>query len=230
MIQEFLYQASWVFVRLFSLVMLRFDLRRQSSLPAGGMIFVANHPSATDGFLIHMVSRNQLNVLITAKAFTVPVFGWFLRKVQEIPVPLKEGNSALEQARQHLLKGRSVAIFIEGHISPAEGGFLPPRSGAARLALSSGAPVVPVGISLPREHCHNLRSRITGGELSEARWYLRGPYAITVGLPTRFEGNAEDREHVVRISEIIMENIRALARESERRIRSRKLSSSSPIY
>ena len=226
MFQEFLYTMSMAFVRIFALVMLRFDLHRHSNLPSGPMIFVANHPSATDGFLIHMVSEKQLNVLVTAKAFNVPVFGWFLHKVQEIPVPLKQGSAALEQARRHLDKGRSVAIFIEGHVSPPEGGFLPPRSGAAILALSSGAPVVPVGIFLHRERCHNLRSRIAGGVESEAPWYFRGPYAMTVGHPTRFEGNAEDREHVRRISETIMERIRHLAYESERRTPRRKLSSS----
>ncbi len=226
MFQEFLYSMSMAFVRVFALVMLRFDIHRHSNMPSGPVIFVANHPSATDGFLIHMVSQEPLNVLVTAKAFTVPIFGWFLHKVQEIPVPLKQGSAALEQARQHLEKGRSVAIFIEGHISPPEGGFLPPRSGAAVLALNSGAPVVPVGIFLHRDRCHNIRSRITGGELSEARWYLRGPYAVTVGQPTHYEGDAEDREHVRRISETIMERIRHLAYESERRTHGRKLSSS----
>ncbi len=226
MFQEILYQMSLAVVRMFALVMLRFDLHRHGNLPSGPMIFVANHPSATDGFLIHMISQEKLNVLITAKAFSVPIFGWFLHKVQEIPVPLKQGSTALEQARLHLDKGRSVAIFIEGHISPPEGGFLPPRSGAAILALSTGIPVVPVGIFLHRERCHNIRSRITGGELSEARWYLRGPYAVTIGQPTHFEGNAEDREHVRRISETIMEKIRRLAYESERRTHRRKLSSS----
>ena len=167
MFQVFLYVASLTFVRFFALVMLRLDVRRQANLPSRPMIFVANHPSATDPFLIHMISPNQLNVMITAKAFKVPVFGWFLRNVQEIPVPLTQGSAALEQASQHLEKGRSVAIFIEGQISPVEGGFLPPRSGAARLALSTGAPVVPVGIFLHRERCHNIRSRIAGGVPSE---------------------------------------------------------------
>jgi len=226
LIQKFLYMTSWTFVRIFALVMLRFDIQRNSNLPSSPMIFVANHPSATDPFLIHMILRKQMNVLITAKAFSVPVFGWFLHKVQEIPVPLEQGSASLEQARRHLDKGRSVAIFIEGHISPLEGGFLPPCSGAARLALSSGCPVVPVGISLHRDRCHNIHSRITGGVSSEARWYLRGPYAITVGQPTFFEGDVEDREHVRRTFETIMEGIRALAHESERRMHGRKLAPS----
>lgn len=218
MFQVFLYVASLSFVRLFALVMLRFDVHRHGNLPSGPMIFVANHPSATDPFLIHMITRHQMNVMITAKAFKVPVFGWFLRKVQEIPVPLTQGSAALEQARRHIDRGRSVAIFIEGHISPLEGGFLPPRSGAARLALSTGAPVVPVGIFLHRERCHNIHSKIAGGIPSEARWYLHGPYAMTVGQPTQFVGDAENHAHVDRVSETIMEKIRALAHESEGRM------------
>jgi 1-acyl-sn-glycerol-3-phosphate acyltransferase len=227
MLSEILYKVSRIVIQSYARLLLKMDIHWRSNLPSGPMIFVANHPSATDPFLIHMISQKQLNVLITAKAFSVPIFGWFLHKVQEIPVPLKQGSSALEQARRHLDKGRSVAIFIEGCISPQEGGFLPPRSGAARLALSSGAPVVPVGIFLQRDRCHNIRSRISGGIPSEARWYLRGPYAITVGQPTHFKGNAEDHEHVHRISETIMERIHHLAKESERRIHRRNLVSSS---
>lgn len=226
MLQKLLYQASRTFVRIFALIMLRLDIHQQSKRHSSPVIYVANHPSATDPFLIHMVSPKQVNVLITEKAFKVPVFGWFLRKVEEIPVPLLEGKAALEQARLQLEKGRSVAIFIEGSISPLEGGFLPPRSGAARLAISSGAPVVPVGIFLHRERCHNIRSKIAGGVPSEARWYLRGPYAITVGKPARFKGNVGDHEHVRRTSDVIMEKIRRLAEESERRIQRRRLSSS----
>jgi 1-acyl-sn-glycerol-3-phosphate acyltransferase len=225
MFQVLLYITSLALVRFFALVMLRFDVRWHGTLPSGPMIFVANHPSATDPFLIHMITRQQMNVMITAKAFKVPVFGWFLQKVQEIPVPLTQGSAALEQARRHIDQGRSVAIFIEGHISPLEGGFLPPRSGAARLALSTGVPVVPVGIFLHRERCHNIRSRITGGIPSEARWYLRGPYAVTVGQPTQFEGDVEDHDHVDRVSETIMDKIRALAHESEKRIQGGNLAS-----
>jgi 1-acyl-sn-glycerol-3-phosphate acyltransferase len=225
MLQVFLYITSLALVRFFALVMLRFDVRWHGTLPSGPMIFVANHPSATDPFLIHMITRQQMNVMITAKAFKVPVFGWFLQKVQEIPVPLTQGSAALEQARRHIDQGRSVAIFIEGHISPLEGGFLPPRSGAARLALSTGVPVVPVGIFLHRERCHNIRSRITGGIPSEARWYLRGPSAVTVGQPTQFEGDVEDHDHVDRVSETIMDKIRALAHESEKRIQGGNLAS-----
>jgi len=214
MLQKLLYEFSRIFLLVFSAIMLRFEVRRHTHLPPGPKIFVANHPSATDPFLIHLVSKEKLSVLITVKAFQVPVFGSFLRRVGEIPVPLEQGGAALEHAQEYLRTGRSVAIFIEGHISPEEGGFLPPRTGAARLALNSRVPVVPIGISLRRDRCLNIRSRIAGKH-SEARWYLRGPYTITVGQPMQFDSDVEDRLHVRTVSEAIMHQIRLLTHESE---------------
>lgn len=198
--------------------MLRFNVKYQSPLPPGPKLFVANHPSATDPFLIHLVTREEVNVMITEKAFNVRFFGWFLRKVREIPVPvsLTGGVAAVEQARRHLERGSSVAIFIEGHISPEEGGFLPPRAGAARLALSAGVPVVPVGIYLRRNWRLNIRSGISG-EQSEAFWYLHGPYIVTVGEPLHFTGDPGSQRSVRHVSSQVMEAIKCLAYESEER-------------
>lgn len=213
-----IYPFGRAIIRLFAAVMLRFNVKYQSPLPPGPKLFVANHPSATDPFLIHLVTREQVNVMITEKAFNVPVFGRFLRAVREIPVPmtLTGGIAAVEQARRHLEQGSSVAIFIEGHISPEEGGFLPPRAGAARLALSAGVPVVPVGIYLRRNWRLNIRSGISG-EQTEAFWYLHGPYIITVGEPQHLTGDPENRESIRNASEQIMEAIKCLAYESEER-------------
>ncbi len=221
MIQKGLYFMAWGFLWLFAQVLLKFSIRRHIKLPLGSKIFVSNHPSATDPFMIHIITRHQMNVLITEKAFTVPLFGSFLRKVRQIPVPLKQGSLALDQAGEFLQDGRSVAIFIEGAISPVDGSFLPPRTGAARLALKSGAPVIPVGISLRHDNCTPIRSKIDGAD-AQANWYLHGPYAITVGKPMVFEGDCEDRQHVRNVTETIMEQIRALAEESKGRLRKSK--------
>ena len=55
-----------------------------------------------------------------------------------------------------------------------------PRTGAARLAMATGAPMVPVGISLSPRGLWHLESDI-GNEWVASRWALRGPYGITVG-------------------------------------------------
>lgn len=211
------YKLGRIFIRIFAFVMLRMEIRRHADLPAGPKIFVANHPSATDPFLIHLVSSQPMSVLISANAFAVPVFGFFLRKMKQIPVAHGQGNLAMEDAHRLLKAGGSVTIFPEGDFSPQEGGFRPPRTGAARLALSTGAPIIPVGIHLPRERSTCIRSNISGRP-TVGYWYLRGPYQITVGRPVKFEGNAEDRENVQTVSCKIMEYIRLLAQESEKRM------------
>lgn len=221
MVQKALYAIVWAFLWVYAFLLLRMTISRHVTLPTGGKIFVSNHPSATDPFMIHIVSRQQLSVLITEKAFAVPVFGWFLRKVREIPVPLKQGSLALDQASLYLQNGKSVAIFIEGWISPTDGSFLPPKTGAARLALMSGAPVIPIGISLRHDRCTSIRSRIDGA-IAEARWYLYGPYAMTVGEPMRFTGDVNDHEHVREVTETIMHQIRLLTHESKHRIQTVK--------
>jgi 1-acyl-sn-glycerol-3-phosphate acyltransferase len=87
----------------------------------------------------------------------------------------------------------------------------------ARLALSSGVPVIPVGIHLPRERLHKIISKIEG-EHAFGDWYLRGPYHVTVGQAMHFQGNVQDREHVVSVAETIMQCIIGLAQQSARRM------------
>jgi 1-acyl-sn-glycerol-3-phosphate acyltransferase len=226
MLNNSFYTLGRIVLLLYAGLMLRLSIRRQGILPAGPKIFVSNHPSATDPFMIHIISRERVNVLITAKAFGVPVFGWFLRTIREIPVPLAQGSAALEDACRYIRNGKSVAIFIEGKISPPDGSFLPPRTGAARLAVQTGVPVIPVGIFLRRELSICIKSKISGS-LAQAHWCLRGPYAMTVGQPMQFDGDVDDRLHVRSVSEAIMHQIRLLAHESEHRTLRPKLAAAS---
>jgi 1-acyl-sn-glycerol-3-phosphate acyltransferase len=226
MLNNALYTLGRIVLLLYAGLMLKLTIRRLGILPAGPKIFVSNHPSATDPFMIHIIARERLNVLITAKAFSVPIFGWFLRTIREIPVPLVQGSAALEHACQYIRDGRSVAIFIEGKISPPDGSFLPPRTGAARLAVLTGVPVIPVGIFLRRELSICIKSKISDAP-AQAHWCLRGPYAMTVGQPMQFSGDVEDRLHVKHISELIMSQIRLLAHESEHRSLHPKLAAAS---
>ena len=76
--------------------------------------------------------------------------------------------------------------------------------------------MVPLGIYLSEKGCKRIPTRLEG-EPDIVTWYLRGPYAITIGKPLHFSGNADDKPLVKRIAENVMENIRNLAIESRRR-------------
>jgi 1-acyl-sn-glycerol-3-phosphate acyltransferase len=214
---KFLYSLGRTIILAYARLLFRMDIEAQCDLPAGAKLFVANHPSATDPFLIHLVTSQHLSVLITQSAFDFPGLGWYMRSTKQIPVAAGKGETALEDARRSIDAGRSIAIFTEGALSPQAGGFHPPRTGAARLALQAGIPVIPVGIYLPRERSHCIKSHLTGKQ-TVGYWYLRGPYGVTLGRPMQFEGDPADRDRVRSISQTIMERIHALAQASEQRV------------
>ena len=218
MFSELLYKAGRIVIGSYARLMLKMDVHWKVNLPKGPVLYAANHPSTTDPIFIHLISRQPISVMINSKIFTIPVLGAYMRKMQQIEVIRDQGQSdkVLKQAVRMLAAGRSVVIFLEGAISPADG-FAPVRSGVARLALQSGVPVVPIGIHLRDENCKRVPATIDG--IPETiTWYLRGPYAVTVGKPLHFQGNANDRSLVKTIAENVMGQIRGLAGESKLRM------------
>jgi 1-acyl-sn-glycerol-3-phosphate acyltransferase len=211
------YKLGRKLICLYAQFLLKMDIFWQSHLPAGPKLIVANHPSTTDPFYLLTLFPQPLSILIIEHAFKAPLFGGVLRLSGHIPVLSADRHAAFDAAHQHLVDGRSVAIFPEGDLSPRLGGSLPARSGAARLALMTGAPVIPIGIYFQRERARALISKFKG-KSETGYWYLRGPYGVTIGEPMRFEGNSDDRPHVNSISRIIMDAINSLALASQRRL------------
>ncbi|MBN1303868.1 MAG: 1-acyl-sn-glycerol-3-phosphate acyltransferase [Anaerolineales bacterium] len=208
-----LYKIGRCLIEVYARLMLRLDIQWHASLPEGPVLFAVNHPSSTDPFFVNLLTQQPISVMISAKVFSIPVLGAYMRKMRQIPVVRGQGEHVLGLARQALDEGRSVAIFPEGGISPGRD-FHPPRSGVARLALSSGAPVIPVGIYL-REDGRSFMPATLEGRQDVVTWYLRGPYVITVGKPMRFSGDANDRTLVRKISETVMCSIRSLVGEGQ---------------
>lgn len=215
---KFLYQLARTAIQAYSQLLFKMRIHWLAPLPSGRKLIAANHPSCTDPFVIPLLTSVEIKILITGKAFTVPLFSNLLRRCGQIPVVPGSGGNALEEARQHLESGGTVAIFPEGHISPQEGGHLPARPGAVRLAMLTGAPVIPVGIHYPREKNIRISSKITGGEQSNGYWYLTGPYQITVGEPIYFSGDPNDHKQVEAASILLMDQIASLANESRLRM------------
>ncbi len=217
MLSEILYRIGRMVILAYARLMFRMDVAWHTGLPAGPVLFAVNHPSTTDPVVIHLITRKPMSIMITSKVFSIPGLGAYMRKMGHICVTPGQGENVLQQARQTLEKGRSVTIFPEGLISPAGGKFNPPRSGVARLALASGVPVVPVGIYLNEKGCRRIPAKFDG-EPDVVTWYLRGPYAITIGKPTTYRGDANDKDLVKKVAESIMQSIRALALASRMRV------------
>ena len=217
MFQKLLYWLSKPVVLSYTGTALKMNVHRQEPLPAGAKIIAANHPSTTDPFFVASMLRMQSYILINNLLFQVPILGEYLRRSGHIPVIAGSGQNAIDAALRLLALGHTVMIFPEGDLSPEAGGFLDPRTGVARLALLSGAPVIPVGIHLQRHRCHTIRSKVKGND-EYGRWYFHGPYNITIGRPLHFRGDVEDRPYVRKVAETVMHHIIEMARLSEMRM------------
>ena len=128
------------------------DWRGQQNIPqTGGLIVVANHISNIDPILLGLYlaySGRWPRFLAKGSLFAVPLLGPALRSAGQIPVQRdsREARKALQAARAALEQGRAIVIYPEATITydeelwPMEG-----RTGAARIALETGCPVIPVG-------------------------------------------------------------------------------------
>jgi 1-acyl-sn-glycerol-3-phosphate acyltransferase len=214
----FLYRLARNSIRAYATFLFRLRTHWHAPLPLGRKLLAANHPSCVDAFVIPLLTQVEMSILISGKAFMVPLFSNLLRRCGQIPVSEGNGREAMDEARRRLEQDGTVAIFPEGRISPQEGGHLPARPGAARLAMLTGAPIIPIGIYYPRENNVYIASRITGGEESDGYWYLTGQYQITVGEPIYLTGDPDDREQVAEASARVMDEIARLAEESRLRM------------
>ena len=145
--------AYWVLKVLLSpvfLALFRVRVEGRSQVPLRGpAILAANHQSFCDSFFLPLVLRRKVTFLAKAEYFDSPRTAWFFRAAGQIPIRRQdsgEAASALSTALGVLSAGRLLALYPEGTRSP-DPRVHRGRTGVARLAQQSGAPVVPVGIS-----------------------------------------------------------------------------------
>lgn len=117
--------------------------------PATGYVVMANHASYFDVLAMLAVLPGQYRFVAKRSLFHIPIFGWSLRAGGFIPVDRKDRSRAKEiwaAAGDRLRRGHSVLFYPEGTRSP-DGRVHPFQRGAFLVALHTGAPILPVGIS-----------------------------------------------------------------------------------
>jgi 1-acyl-sn-glycerol-3-phosphate acyltransferase len=193
----------------------RIRVRGADRVPAEGPAIVAgNHVSALDGVALALVvgrrCRRMTRFLVAAEFFDKRRFGWALRSFRQIPLRRgKQDSGALEEAARTIRSGAIAGIFPEGRVNADPGqGLQRGRSGLARIALATGAPVVPVGIwgthhRYPKSGLHLRRP-----------W--RPTVALSFGPPVPAEGDPGSFRDLQRFTERLMRAIGEQVEEARR--------------
>jgi 1-acyl-sn-glycerol-3-phosphate acyltransferase len=127
----------------------RIRVEGREHLPARGPVILAsNHRSFLDSIFVPLVVRRRVTFVAKAEYFDDPKTAWFFRGVGQIPIRREGGSAserALDSAMDVLREGRVFGIYPEG-TRTRDGLLHRGHTGVARLALRSGAPIVPVGL------------------------------------------------------------------------------------
>ena len=123
----------------------RLEVDGAGGVPAGPVVVVANHDSLADPFFLGAALDRPLRFLTKSELWRYRLVGRLLDELGGIPVERARGDlTAVAAAGRALTEGAAVVVFPQGTVlGPAD---RPWQRGAARLALTTGAPLLPVAI------------------------------------------------------------------------------------
>ncbi len=146
-VNRLLYVVVRVLMQPFFHVYFRMRRTGMAHIPkTGPVILAANHRSFLDPFVIGMLTRRPVYYVAKRELFENPVQAWLLNRLGAFPVERGESDErSMATARAVLARGDCLVIFPEG--TRIRGGPLSsPKRGVGRLALETGAPIVPVAV------------------------------------------------------------------------------------
>ena len=175
------------------------EVSGEENVPRSGPAILApNHDSMWDVPVLVVASPRRVVFMAHRDVFATSWKRWLFTELGGFPV--SSGAGAIRSAAEVLRAGRLLGLFPEGTRVASELGEF--RPGAARLALSLGVPIVPVGIS-------------GTGDIMPAGSVLPRPARVKVsfGDPLdvpRAEGQAARKRKVPELTEELRDRVRRL--------------------
>jgi 1-acyl-sn-glycerol-3-phosphate acyltransferase len=191
--------------------LMKLEAAGQSYFPPGGMIVAANHLSYADWpamALFCYVAGHYPVFTIKSPVFDVKIIGPLMRKLGQLPVYRGRADAALvlKEAEQRIGRGACVIFYPEGTASRDPDQWpMVAKTGVARLALSTGAPVVPVA-------CWGAQVILPYGS-KRPKLFPRQTVKIAAGPPvdlSAFAGQPLTADTLRRTTDVIMADVTRL--------------------
>jgi 1-acyl-sn-glycerol-3-phosphate acyltransferase len=136
---RYMITLAWPFIRI--------ERRGVQNVPAGvPCVAVANHRSFSDVFFCTLIPRPNIDVVVRAWPFRIPLLGRFMKLARYLDIESTPMDRALAFSRELAGRGVSFVFFPEGHRS-RDGLLHPFRSGAFLTAIENDLPILPVCIT-----------------------------------------------------------------------------------
>ena len=190
------------------MILFRPKVKGLRNVPGTGPVIIAsNHLSFSDSIFMPLVVPRKVTFLAKSEYFTSPGPKGLLKKLTfialgQVPVDRSGGRrseAALITGLKVLAEGKCLGIYPEGTRSP-DGRLYKGRTGIARLAIESGAPIIPVAMF------NTEKIQPTGTVVPKV---MR--VEMIFGEPLYFEGDSTDLLYLREVTDKIMETIQSLS-------------------
>ena len=181
---------------------------------SGAVVFYSNHVSYMDALVLaHYLFKNGRAPRFIGKeaVFKIPVVGWVLYKAEQIPVKRQSDSAAvaLSEAIAALKMGHAIGIYPEGTLTRDQNLWpMTGKTGAVRLALAAGAPLIPVAQWGDQE--------ILGPYSKRLRIFPRKLVSLKCGDPldlSKWQGKEDDPVAMEEATNFAMKHLAAMVGE-----------------
>jgi 1-acyl-sn-glycerol-3-phosphate acyltransferase len=127
---------------------IRIEVEGLENIPAGPCVFVANHASNLDPFVVLPSLPRRVAILVKSELFKIPIFASAMRHADYVGVDRgdkTDRGASIAACVGVLRRGISLFIFPEGTRSP-DGRLRPFKRGAFTIAMEAAVPIVPIAI------------------------------------------------------------------------------------